>query len=177
MVVAEEKPGTDSSGITRASIRVLPGALLEKDVLAQWPDLAEGCVAEVRFMAKDGRRAATDIRYVVSTLHFDERRTARRLLALATGYRVMVGEGASSLSVHFPLDRNLCQNAAVLRGKARVARHCADLVARALEDANRETGRIVTERSIRAGFLDVLETGRLLSVVGEMGSVDSLPRT
>ena len=136
---------TGAADVIAASVRVLPGSLVDARLLSRWPGLEEGCVAEVTFQRvtflrvtfqrtdngqeQAERRAETkadaqtreEVRHFASSLWCDDRHIANTLLELAQKRLGREREGRLSMHIAYQVDRTRCQNGAYLKGKRALA--------------------------------------------------------
>ena len=148
----ETEPDKGHGRIEVRTVRVLPSSVisLNRELIDKWPGLEEGCLVEIsceRTIVKTGE-TSTDTRYYLTSLHFDERYIAKKLMRIIRQHWRIENSLHWVLDVTYDQDHTQCKNAEFLKGKVLVDKIAYNWVSKLQQAEEEETGKDAFSRPV-----------------------------
>lgn len=165
--VAEEQLDHGHGRYETRSIRVLPGELVDVDILEKWPGLKDGCIAEVTSHRLDSAKdtKSTEVRYFISSLCFNKKYIGKQMLHVIRSHWGIENKLHWSLDVSYDQDRTHCKNSDFLKGRTLMNKIVYNITTHAQRILEKETGKKISRKNMRVWFTNVAKTSLLLSMV------------
>ena len=159
LVVEDNDDGVAHGRIERRVIRVLPGNILEPEILEKWPGLEDGCIAELRSTRVIGNLEKNDkteeIRYYITTLEFKKEYIAKQLLYVIRSHWKIENKLHWVLDVTFQQDMIHCKNNDFLKGRMALNKLMYNFETAVVRLLEKERGHKVSRQSLKPIFTDV----------------------
>ena len=159
LVIEDNDDGVGHGRIERRFIRVLPGNVLDPEILEKWPGLEDGCIAELRSTRVIGKLEKNDkseeIRYYISTLEFKKEYIAKQLLYVIRSHWKIENKLHWVLDVTFQQDMIHCKNIDFLKGRMALNKLMYNFETAVIRLLEKERGHTVTRQSLKPIFTDV----------------------
>lgn len=174
MAVAYEQLNNEHGRQEQRTIRVLPGSLVDVDVLEKWPGLEEGCVVEIvsKRLEKANDKKHDDIRYFISSLKFNKEYIAKQMLHVVRSHWAIENKLHWSLDVIYDQDKTHCKNAEYLKGRTLMNKIVYNITTVAQKVYENENGKKISRKSMRTWFTSAAQTSLLLSKVSNIKNVN-----
>lgn len=159
LIVEDNDNGLGHGRIEGRFIRVLPGNVLEPEILEKWPGLEDGCIAELRSTRVIGNLEENDktdeTRYYITTLQFKKEYIAKQLLYVIRSHWKIENKLHWVLDVTFQQDMIHCKNVDFLKGRMALNKLMYNFETAVIRVLEKERGQTVSRQSLKPIFTDV----------------------
>ncbi len=159
LVVEDNDDGVAHGRIERRFIRVLPGNVLDPEILEKWPGLEDGCIAELRSTRVIGNLEENDktdeTRYYITTLQFKKEYIAKQLLYVIRSHWKIENKLHWVLDVTFQQDMIHCKNNDFLKGRMALNKLMYNFETAVIRFLEKERGHTVSRQSLKPIFTNV----------------------
>lgn len=154
--------------LERRTIKVLPGNILEPEILEKWPGLEYGCIAEVcstRVVERSKENPKPEYRYYFSSLQFKKEYIAKQLLHVIRSHWKIENKLHWILDVVYYQDMTQCKNSDFLKGKMMLNKIVYNLTSAIRRVLEKERNESISIQSIKPMFTNPRSFLHLISKV------------